>query len=102
MSEATFPPQRRRGAEKARRSKFGILCVLLCVFASLRGKEAHAQHPNFDDDIKPLFARRCLACHSAGEMRSGLNLETYSGVLKGASPGAPPISPPPPSSLPSK
>jgi hypothetical protein len=44
-------------------------------------------HPNYDDDIKPLFARRCFACHSAGEMRSGLNLESYAGVLKGGSSG---------------
>src|SRR5260370_34488404 len=44
-------------------------------------------HPNYDDDVKPLFARRCFGCHSAGEMRSGLNLETYSGVLKGGSSG---------------
>src|SRR5258708_6734159 len=48
---------------------------------------ALAQHPNYEDDIKPLLARRCFACHSAGEMRSGLNLETYAGVLKGGSSG---------------
>ncbi|MBS1857105.1 MAG: hypothetical protein JST11_17170 [Acidobacteria bacterium] len=46
-----------------------------------------AQHPNYEDDVKPLFARRCFACHSAGEMRSGLNLESYAGVLKGGSSG---------------
>ncbi len=45
------------------------------------------RHPNYDDDIKPLFARRCFACHSAGEMRSGLNLEAYSGVVKGGNSG---------------
>src|SRR5258706_11092902 len=43
--------------------------------------------PNYEDHIKPLFARRCFACHSAGEMRSGLNLESYAGVLKGGSSG---------------
>ena len=48
---------------------------------------AQSGHPNYDDDIKPLFARRCFACHSAGEMRSGLNLESYAGVLKGGSSG---------------
>src|SRR5438309_12130601 len=57
--------------------------ALLACLAS----PAFAQHPNFEDDIKPLLARRCLACHSAGEMRSGLNLETYAGVLKGGSSG---------------
>jgi WD40 repeat protein len=43
--------------------------------------------PNYESDVKPLFARRCFACHSAGEMRSGLNLESYAGVLKGGSSG---------------
>jgi WD40 repeat protein len=46
-----------------------------------------AARPNYDDDIRPLFARRCFACHSASEMRSGLNLESYAGVLKGGSSG---------------
>jgi len=46
-----------------------------------------AKHPNYEDDIKPLFARRCFACHSAGEMRSGLNLEAFSGVVRGGSSG---------------
>jgi hypothetical protein len=46
-----------------------------------------ARRPNYDDDIRPLFARRCFACHSAAEMRSGLNLESYAGVMKGGSSG---------------
>lgn len=48
---------------------------------------AQGKHPNYDDDIKPIFARRCFACHSAGEMRSGLNLEAYGGVAKGGNSG---------------
>lgn len=45
------------------------------------------KHPNYEDDVKPIFARRCFGCHSAGEMRSGLNLEAYAGVLKGGNSG---------------
>jgi len=45
------------------------------------------QHPNFDDDVKPIFRRYCLGCHSAAEARSGLNLELYDGVMKGGSSG---------------
>ena len=45
------------------------------------------RRPNYDDDLRPLFARRCFACHNASEMRSGLNLESYAGVLKGGSSG---------------
>jgi hypothetical protein len=57
-----------------------LLVAALPVFAQ-------AGHPNYDEDVKPLLARRCFGCHSAGEMRSGLNLETYAGVLKGGSSG---------------
>jgi hypothetical protein len=42
---------------------------------------------NYEDDIKPIFNRYCLGCHSAAEMRSGLSLESYQGVLKGSSGG---------------
>lgn len=58
-----------------------IPCAGLCVSPLL------AQHPNYDDDVKPIFARRCLGCHSAGEMRAGLSLESYAGVLKGGGSG---------------
>jgi hypothetical protein len=44
-------------------------------------------HPNYEDDVKPIFARRCFTCHNSGEMRSGLNLESYGGVLKGGGSG---------------
>ncbi|MDE3166084.1 MAG: hypothetical protein KGN36_09775 [Acidobacteriota bacterium] len=57
------------------------------VFLALVSTPVLAQHPNYEDDIQPLFARRCFACHSAGEMRSGLNLESYAGVLKGGASG---------------
>jgi WD40 repeat protein len=43
--------------------------------------------PNYDDDVKPIFARYCFQCHSAAGMRAGLNLESYSGVLKGGGSG---------------
>ena len=64
-------------------SRFGIWFLLIgaTAFAQTAG------HPNYEDDVKPVFARRCFGCHSAGEMRSGLNLETYAGVLKGGSSG---------------
>ena len=42
---------------------------------------------NYEDDVKPILNRYCLGCHSAAEMRSGLSLESYQGVLKGSSGG---------------
>jgi WD40 repeat protein len=46
-----------------------------------------ASAANYEDDVRPILARRCFGCHSAGEMRSGLNLESYAGVLKGGASG---------------
>jgi WD40 repeat protein len=60
-----------------------ILAILLPVLLHAQAP----QHPNYEDDVKPIFARRCFACHNAAEMRSGLNVETFGGVLKGGSSG---------------
>jgi hypothetical protein len=57
------------------------------VFLYLALTAPLAAATNYEDDVKPVFARYCLGCHSAGEMRAGLNLETYQGVLKGSSGG---------------
>ncbi len=59
-----------------------LLCVL-CVSAV----SAFAAHPNYDDDVRPLLARRCFGCHNASEMRSGLSLESYAAVLRGGASG---------------
>jgi WD40 repeat protein len=42
---------------------------------------------NYEENVKPIFSRYCFSCHSAAEMRNGLNLESYQGVLKGGSGG---------------
>src|ERR1035438_9423054 len=73
--------------ERFPRSPIRHFVRALFLFATLPAFAQTAGHPNYDDEVKPLFARRCIACHSAGEMRSGLNLETYAGVLKGGSSG---------------
>jgi hypothetical protein len=60
------------------------------IFLILLPVPLHGQtsgHPNYEDDVKPIFARRCFACHNAAEMRSGLNLESFAGVLKGGGAG---------------
>ena len=43
--------------------------------------------PNYEDDVRPIFQRRCFGCHNASEMRAGLSLESYSGVMKGGGSG---------------
>ena len=51
----------------------GAALVLLLACA-LCAQSPH--HPNYDDDVRPIFARYCFQCHSAEEMRAGLNLES--------------------------
>ena len=59
----------------------------LILALSLLAPALYAQHPNYDDDIRPIFARRCFGCHNAGQMSSGLSLESFSGVVKGGNSG---------------
>jgi WD40 repeat protein len=61
------------------------ICALLLPALLLQGQAV--KHPNYEDDVRPIFARRCFACHNAAEMRSGLNLESFAGVLKGGGSG---------------
>jgi hypothetical protein len=61
-----------------------ILFLLAIAFAA---SAQTTRPPTYDDDIKPIFRRRCFGCHSSAESRAGLSLETYAGVLKGGGSG---------------
>ena len=46
---------------------------------------------SFNDDILPIFKGRCVDCHQSGGVgyeKSGLDLTTYTGVMKGTKFGA--------------
>lgn len=41
---------------------------------------------SFNQDVKPIFENNCFPCHQGGgegELASGLNLETYEGLMRG-------------------
>src|ERR1700736_2168532 len=61
-------------------------CLLLLTTA-LAASAQTAKPPTYDDDVKPIFRRRCFGCHSSAESRAGLSLETYAGILKGGGSG---------------
>lgn len=61
--------------------------AIAIALALLPAAAQTGKHPNYDDDVKPIFVRYCLTCHSSSEMRSGLSLETFAGVNKGGSSG---------------
>src|SRR5215469_1622986 len=55
-------------------------------------KEACAAQPkmSFADDVMPIFRGRCVSCHAPGGPgfeKSGLDLSTYAGVMKGTKSG---------------
>jgi WD40 repeat protein len=59
--------------------------VALMFVPALYAQPPH--HTNYEDDVRPIFQRRCFGCHNASEMRAGLSLESYNGVLKGGGSG---------------
>jgi len=44
---------------------------------------------DFVRDVRPIFARRCLSCHSGSEAASELDLDDHANVLKGGESGEP-------------
>jgi mono/diheme cytochrome c family protein len=52
---------------------------------------AAAAKTSFAEDVLPIFRGRCFGCHSPGQEgveKSGLDLTTYEGVMKGTKHGA--------------
>jgi hypothetical protein len=50
-----------------------------------------AEPQSFAEDISPIFKGRCVSCHQAGAEgyeKSGLDLTTYEGLMKGTKFGA--------------
>jgi hypothetical protein len=56
-----------------------------------RPREACAAEPtSFAEDVMPIFKGRCVSCHSPGAEgteKSGLDLTSYEGVMKGTKHG---------------
>jgi mono/diheme cytochrome c family protein len=50
-----------------------------------------AEPTSFADDVMPIFRGRCVSCHqpgSEGAEKSGLDLTSYEGLMKGTKHGA--------------
>src|SRR5580698_2662016 len=74
--------------DKLRCNRPCLIRVHLCLSAAIMPLLAQpAHHTNYDEDVRPIFARHCFGCHNASEMRAGLSLESYAGVLKGGGSG---------------
>jgi hypothetical protein len=60
--------------------------LFLTVAAAIASAQP-AKKVTYDDDVRPIFARRCFTCHGNGEARNGLSLESFAGVMKGGASG---------------
>mgnify|MGYP002630734119 CR=1 FL=1 len=67
-----------------------IVVALLLLIAVGASPLAAAEKISFKDDIHPIIQTRCLACHKPGGEgydKSGLDLRTYEGLMKGTKHG---------------
>src|SRR5215467_13694617 len=61
--------------------------LLYLVTAAAVASAQPSKKVTYDDDVRPILARRCFTCHGNGEARNGLSLESFAGVMKGGASG---------------
>ena len=67
----------------------GLMPAVVLAAAAVLATGAEAQNPAaFTDDIRPIMERSCWDCHGEDQQRSGLDLRTREGALRGGSHGA--------------
>lgn len=62
--------------------KFAVLGLIPLAMAACNSEP----QVSFSGDVKPILDQNCIQCHQAGglgEVASGLNMETYDGLMKG-------------------
>jgi len=67
------------------RVKNAIIAVMVFGGAAA-ANPALAEHASFKDDIVPILKENCVACHQPGGEgyeKSGLDMRTYEGIMKG-------------------
>ena len=67
----------------------GLMPAVVLAAAAVLATGAEAQNPAaFTNDIRPIMERSCWDCHGEDQQRSGLDLRTREGALRGGSHGA--------------
>ena len=70
---------------------FGAACVVIADVSTPSAQLCAAEPQSFSEDILPIFKGRCVSCHEsggAGYEKSGLDLTSYEGLMKGTKFGA--------------
>jgi len=63
----------------------GLIALGLAPFCGIAGEAKKVL--TYDDDVKPILRARCFKCHGEDEKKDGLNLSSYTDLLKGGSSG---------------
>src|SRR5262245_3722003 len=66
----------------------GIVLSLLLSFASARLAKGADAAALWSGKVQPLFDVQCVKCHGLLKQKSGLELDTVDGVLRGGDEGA--------------
>ena len=69
----------------------GAACLMIVDVSSPFAQLCVAEPQSFSEDILPILKGRCVSCHQpggAGYEKSGLDLTTYEGLMKGTKFGA--------------
>lgn len=64
----------------------GLATVLLAPVLLTGCPGGQEPQVSFANEIKPILGKHCLECHvegGPGQVKSGLNMETYEGLMKG-------------------
>ena len=64
-----------------------FLCLPFSVFPATAAPAADAGAKLYHEQVEPVFAQRCLGCHSAQAKQGGLDLSTGTGLLHGGTSG---------------
>lgn len=73
------------------RSRALVFALMFAAGAWLPQTAAADAHVSFKDDLYPIIQNRCLACHQPGGVgyeKSGLDLRSYEGLMKGTKYGS--------------
>ena len=75
--------------------RLAVLCcsLLARVQADPQTTAADAKRVRFNEDIRPIFAEHCVACHGGVKQASGLSFVYHENVLAGGESGAPAVVP---------
>src|SRR5579863_10010794 len=60
--------------------RFSAFFQAVCLVATV---SFAADSPSFENEIKPIFAAKCIACHNSKKPASGLSVEVPEAILRG-------------------